>query len=427
MHTLQRRLRRATGFGVIAVLALPLAAQAADYRAQLSESLNSGLAAAHPTLALRADFSNADGGGLVPTGLVRFNVDTRHLSASAWNRLMAAPSGTQLGTITSDFTGAGASPLRVLGHGTDTTGAYVRAGVDVPGATAAIIGSDNLTVIIRRTTSGAQITYQLDWRSAAGKLAPKGVNSALHSVTLALRGVIVYSGAGHVITQNPTGLTAMTNSVIARACAQPACTTLRPASVSSSATVHLPKMVTLAAPVSALYGYRYSIGGTGRAGDAVSLESLATNGLVPARGSTMVKPDGTFVIRATLRSVFTDDGDLALSAGGRYAVASVEGGNATVYGIAGQDTRVTLAQPHFVLQRKTGGKLLHFSVRIPGADQHVRVAIKLGSKTIATGYSTKSGTFSKTIVKPTEHGNLRVVASVPGADTAISNATPFSH
>jgi hypothetical protein len=339
---------------------------------------------------------------------------------------MAASTGTQLGTITSDFTGPGASSLRVLGHGTDSTGAYVRAGVDVPSATAAIIGSDNLTVIIRRTTSGAHITYQLDWHAAAGKLAAKAVNSALHSVTLALRGAIVYSGAGHAITQNPSGQTAMTNSVVARACAQPACTTLRPANVTSSATVHLPKSVTLAAPVSALYGYRYSIGGTGRAGDAVSLESLATNGLVPARGATMVKPDGTFVIRATLRSVFTDDGDLALAAGGRYAVASVEGGNATVYGIAGQDTHVTLAQPHFVLQRKTGGKLLHFSIRIPGADEHVRIAIKLGSKTLATGYSTKSGTFSKTILKPSLRGNLRVVASVPGADTAISNATPLS-
>ncbi len=426
MHTLQRRLRRSAGLAAVAVMALPLTAQAADYRVQLSESVNSGLAAAHPTLILRADLDNADGGGLVPTGLVRFSVDTRHLSGSAWNRLMAASTGTQLGTITSDFTGPGASSLRVLGHGTDSTGAYVRAGVDVPSATAAIIGSDNLTVIIRRTTSGAHITYQLDWHAAAGKLAAKAVNSALHSVTLALRGAIVYSGAGHAITQNPTGQTAMTNSVVARACAQPACTTLRPANVTSSATVHLPKSVTLAAPVSALYGYRYSIGGTGRAGDAVSLESLATNGLVPARGATMVKPDGTFVIRATLRSVFTDDGDLALAAGGRYAVASVEGGNATVYGIAGQDTHVSLAQPHFVLQRKTGGKLLHFSIRIPGADEHVRIAIKLGSKTIATGYSTKSGTFSKTILKPSLRGNLRVVASVPGADTAISNATPLS-
>ena len=179
---------------------------------------------------------------------------------------------------------------------------------------------------------------------------------------------------------------------------RPACTTRTVPTTSSSATVHLPKTVTLAAPVTATYGYRYSIGGTGRSGDVVNLQSLATT--VPARGSTMVKPDGTFVIRATLRSIFTDDGDLAMSARGRYAVASVEGGNATVYGIAAQDTHVVLAQPRFVLQRKTGGKLLHFSVRIPGADHHVRVAIKLGSKTLATGYATKSGTFSKTILKP---------------------------
>ncbi len=190
--------------------------------------------------------------------------------------------------------------------------------------------------------------------------------------------------------------------------------------------MHLPKTVTLAAPVTATYGFRYSIGGTGRSGDTVSLQSLGTSGLVPPRGATMVRPDGTFVIRATLRSLFTDDGDLAMSARGRYAVASVEGGNATVYGIAGQDTKVALSQPRFVLQRKTGGKLLHFSIRIPGADDHVRVAIKLGSKTLVTGYATHSGTFSKTILKPAERGNLRVVASVPGADSAISNATPLS-
>ena len=56
----------------------------------------------------------------------------------------------------------------------------------------------------------------------------------------------------------------------------------------------------------------------------------------------------------------------------------------------------------------------------------MRLAIKLGSKTLATGYATRSGTFSKTTVKPSERGNLRVVASVPGADTAISNATPLT-
>jgi hypothetical protein len=56
----------------------------------------------------------------------------------------------------------------------------------------------------------------------------------------------------------------------------------------------------------------------------------------------------------------------------------------------------------------------------------VRVAIKLGAATLATGYSNRSGTFSKTILKPAERGNLRVVASVPGADTAISKSTPLS-
>ena len=50
----------------------------------------------------------------------------------------------------------------------------------------------------------------------------------------------------------------------------------------------------------------------------------------------------------------------------------------------------------------------------------MRVAIKLGSKTLATGYATQTGRFFKTIVKPSQTGNLRAVASVPGADTALS-------
>jgi hypothetical protein len=424
MHDFDKRIRRATGLGVVAMLAVPLAAQAADYRAQLSESFNSGLAAARPSITLRAVLDNGGGGAPVPTGVIRFNVDSDHLTSSAWASMLAAPAGTQLGTFSSELTGS--STIRVLSSGKDSAGSYVRAGIDVPSSTASIIGDDNLVMVIRRATSGAYLSFVLDAHSAVGKLTAKAVPATLQSVTFALRSSIHYGGKSRGITLNPASLTAMTNSVSARACAQPACATLRPSTTSSSATVHLPKTVTLAAPVSAIYGYRYSIGGTGRAGDAVSLESLATNGVVPARGSTMVKPDGTFVIRATLRSVFTDDGDLALSAGGRYAVASVEGGNATVYGIAGQDTHVALAQPRFVLQRKTGGKLLHFSVRIPGADTHVRVAIRIGTKTLVSGYATSSGTFSKTILKPAERGNLRVIASVPGADTAISNATPLS-
>ena len=88
---------------------------------------------------------------------------------------------------------------------------------------------------------------------------------------------------------------------------------------------------------------------------------------------------------------------------GRYGVASTEGGNATVYGIATEDTRVTLAQPRLVLQRKPGNKL-HFAIRVPGGDEHVRVAIKLGNKTLAQGYATQTGRFFKTIVKPSAQG-----------------------
>jgi hypothetical protein len=424
MTTVQKRLRRAGGIGAVAMLAFPLAAQAADNRAQFSESFNSGLAAARPSITLRTVFDNGSGGAPVPTGVVRFDVDAHHLTSSAWASMLAATGGTQLATVTTDLTGA--SPLRVLSSGKDAAGTYVRAGFDVPSTTAAILGDDTLVVVIRRTPSGAHLSYTLDLRTAVGKLAAKGADSTLQSMTLALHSSIIYGGKSHGITLNPSSTTALTNSVTARSCLQPACVTVSPTTTTGRATVHLPKAVTLAAPVTATYGYRYSIGGTGRSGDAVSLESLATAGLLPARGSTMVKPDGTFVIRATLRSLFTDDGDLAQSARGRYTVASVEGGNATVYGIASQDTHVVLAQPRFVLQRKTGGKLLHFSVRIPGADKHVRVAIKLGAKTLVQGYATSSGVYAKTILKPSERGNLRVVASVPGADTAISNPTPLS-
>jgi len=424
MNTLQQRLRRAGGIGAVAMLAFPLAAQAADYRAQLSESFNSGMAAARPSITLRAVFDNGAGGAPLPSGVVRFTLDSRHLTSSAFASMVNAPSGTQIGDVATDLTGS--STLRVLSSGKDATGTYVRAGFDVPSSLASVIGGDSIVVVIRRTPSGAHLTYTADLHGAVGKLAAKGLDSTLQSMTLALRSSIIYGGKSHGITLNPTSTTALTNSVTGRPCAQPACVTYSATTSSATATVHLPKTVTLAAPVDATYGYRYSIGGTGRSGDAVSLESLAATTLVPARGSTMVKPDGTFVIRATLRSIFTDNGSLAQSARGRYEVASVEGGNATVYGIAAQDTHVVLAQPRFVLQRKTGGKLLHFAVRIPGADEHVRISIKLGAQTLAKGYATHSGVFSKTILKPGARGNLRVVASVPGADTSVSKATPLS-
>src|SRR3954449_12321031 len=103
--TLTKRIRRAGGIGAVALLALPLAAQAADYRAQLSESFNSGLAAARPSITLRAVLDDGSGGLPVPTGVIRFNVDFDHLTSSAWSSMLAAPAGTQLGTLSSDLTG----------------------------------------------------------------------------------------------------------------------------------------------------------------------------------------------------------------------------------------------------------------------------------------------------------------------------------
>ena len=100
------------------MLALPLAAQAADYRAQLSESFNSGLAAARPSITLRAVIDNGGGGAPVPTGIVRFNVDTEHLTSSAWASMLRRP-GAARSSARSSSELTGTSSVRVLSHGTD--------------------------------------------------------------------------------------------------------------------------------------------------------------------------------------------------------------------------------------------------------------------------------------------------------------------
>ena len=138
----------------------------------------------------------------------------------------------------------------------------------------------------------------------------------------------------------------MTNSVTARACVDAACATVRPVGHARAAN---------GAPAEDRHARR-----SGHRHVRLSLLDRRHRPLGRRRQPRVARrrsacrrraaprwcgPDGTFVIRATLRSLFTDDGDLTLAARGRYAVASVEGGNATVYGIAGQDTHVALAQP----------------------------------------------------------------------------------
>ena len=358
-----RSLRRAAGICAIAALALPAAAQAADYRGQLSESISSGAPGVSPSLTLHAAIDNGTGGAPVTTGSLRFTIDGRHLSPSAWTSLTTATPGTQLGTMTTELTGSDARPLRVLAQGRDAAGQYVRAGLAVPRSSAVVIGSDTIPMVIRRATSGA-ITFTLDTHAAVGRFAAASTAATLEDVTLALRNGITFGGKNHPLTLNPAKDTALTNTLTAQACAQPACVTLRPATSIDGATVHLPKIVKVQAPQSAMYGYRYSIIGAARPGDQVALQGLSKDGLVEARGTAAVRPDGSFLIRTTLRSAFSDDGDLLLPARGRYGVASTEGGNATVYGIATEDTHVALTQPRLVLQRKPGNKL-HFAVRVP--------------------------------------------------------------
>ena len=422
--TTNSTLRRTAGICVAAFLALPAAAQAAGYRPQLTEAISNGAGGVSPSLTLTAKIDNGTGGTPVPTGSLRFTIAAGHLAPGAWAALISATPGTQIGTITSELTGSSPSSLRILAQGRDATGQYVRAGVSVERSTAVVIGSDTIPVLIRRAASG-NISLTIDSHVAVGRLAAKSMASTLQKVTLALRNGITAGGKSSALTLNPTKNTALTNTVTAQACGQPSCVTLRPSISVDNATVHLPKTVTVQAPQSALYGYRYSINGAARPGDEVALQGLSNDGLVEARGSAAVRPDGSFLIRTTLRSAFSDDGDLVLPARGRYGVASTEGGNATVYGIATEDTRVTLAQPRLVLKRKPGNKL-HFAIRVPGGDQHVRVTIKLGTKTLAKGYATPTGRFFKTIVKPSSAGNLRAVASVPGADTAFSAPTILS-
>ncbi len=404
---------------------MPLAAQAADYRAQLSESFNSGLAGARPSITLRAVLDNGSGGAPAPTGRLRFNVDSHHLTSSAWASLLAASPGTQLGTVTSDLSGT--SSLRVLSHGTDASGAYVRAGVDLPGSTASIVGDDNLVVVIRRVER--RCSRDVRPRHADSRRQARRAGRQLDAADGDARPAQLdrlrrQEPRHHVQPDRPDGDDELRHR--SRLCRSD----LRDAghddqleqrhrAPAEDRDARRPGHRHLRLPL--LDRRHGSLGRHRQPPVARNVRSGAAPRLHDGAG-----PDGTFVIRATLRSLFTDDGDLAMSARGRYAVASVEGGNATVYGIAGQDTKVVLSQPRFVLQRKTGGKLLHFSIRIPGADDHVRVSIKLGARTLVTGYATHSGTFSKTILKPAERGNLRVVASVPGADTAVSNATPLS-
>ena len=414
---------RLAGLCLLALAAvLPASAGAATYAPTLQETISAGTAGANPSIALTASFAS----GTVSTGAVTYWVNVGHLAPKAWQTIQAAPAGTRLGTFTSTITGADATQIRLQGTASDAQGPFVRATIGVTRPVAQQLGSSFIPATLRLANGSKYIAIQVDVHAAVGRLAALRAPTAVTTAKLALQGTIAYGGAVRPITLNPAKDTALVNLVSAQACAQPACTTLSPSTPSSAALVHLPKLVTLRAPESLQYGYRYSIDGTARPGDHVMLQVLTDDGaLVESPWTSAARADGRFIVRATIRSGFGSDNELIRPAAAHYTVAAREG-NATVLSAASNATHVRLAKPTFKLLRKDAGSKFHFAVRVPGADSNVKVRIVLGKRTLAEGMANSAGRVFATIARPIQKGNLRVIASVPGAETSISDPVPFS-
>ncbi len=416
------RAARLAGLCLVALTALPATAGAATYAPALQETIAAGTAGANPAIALTASFDS----GTVSTGALTYWVNAGHLAPKAWQTIQAAPAGTRLGTFTSTITGSDATQIRLQGAGNDAQGPFVRAIIGVPRPIAQQLGSSFIPATLRLSSGGKYIAIRVDMHAAAGRLAALRAPAIVTKATLALQGTIAYGGVVRPVTLNPVKDTALVNLVSAQACAQPACVTLSPTTPSSAALVHLPKQVTLRAPESLQYGYRYSIYGTARPGDHVMLQVLTDSGtLVESPWTSAARADGQFVVRATIRSGFGSDNELVRPAAAHYGVAAREG-NATVLAAATNATHVRLAKPTFRLVRKDAGSKLHFAVRVPGADTNVKVRIVLGKQTLAEGMANSAGRVFATIARPIQKGNLRVIASVPGAETSISDPVPFS-
>jgi hypothetical protein len=427
MHT--RQLKTAAclvSLGAAALAAQPATAATGDHQTTLKETFSTGAASANPVISLDAVLSSADGKNPVSTGSIVYRIDAGHLAPGAWKAIQNAPAGTRLGTFSSIVTGSSPTKVSLQGPGRDKQGPLVHATIGIDKTFAKGVGSSIIPITLRQSSDMKSITVAVNLQMPVGKLIALRFDSTVRDATLTLQGTIAYGNALHPITANPTKLTALTNMVTTQACAQPACTTLRPAGDKSIATVHLPKVVTLTAPAALSYGYRYSIGGTGRPGDHITLNALASDGsLIPSPWGADVRPDGTFEVRATVRSEFGSDNQLVRPAAARYAASATEG-NATVLAIAANDTHVSLVKPMLHIQRKQGGNELHFAVRVPGADPNVNVRIQLGKRVIAEGKTNSAGRYSITVASPIAKGNLRAVASVAGADTSISAPIAFS-
>ena len=383
----------------------PASAATGDHQTTLKETFSTGAAAANPVISLDAEFAVGE---------------TASRSRSRHHRLPHRRPSPLAEGVGRDAARPGRDPARDVleqahrlrpdhaapRRAPDATrkGAFVRATIGIDKTLSKGIGSSTVPVVLRMANGGKLLTVRVDLKMPVAKLTALGIDSTLRSATLTLQGTIAYGAALHPITLNPSKVTVLTNAVTAQACATPTCTALRSGTPASPTSVHLPKVVSLSAPAQLNYGYRYSIGGTGQPGDHITLSVLGSDGtLLASPWGADVRPDGTFEVRATVRSGFGTDDALVRPATARY-VASATEGNATVLATAANDTAVSLVTPIFHIQRKNAGSKLHLSVHVPGADTNTSVRIMLGNRTIAQGKTTAAGRFVTTDRKPDRQG-----------------------
>jgi hypothetical protein len=335
------------------------------------------------------------------------------VSRNAFGALAAAPAGTEIGYVMTDLTGRVKQlPLRktaVKGKGAART---VQLTIDTPPERAAVAGA-TLPATARQTATG-RVLIDVNLRDAQLKLAAAQRDLPLSELDLTLFGRI---GSTPFVTV-PSTTRAVQNSMTVQACTGPTCQPGEPQR--DTATVTLPKTVTLDAPASATYGRLTTFSGTRFGNDAVDLWVQEGRGLYLAvrNAHYAIREAGAFQAYAPLRTIFNEDHDLVQPATGRYVIADIENGKGIVLGAAGHDTYVHVAKPKLRIHHV--GSKVRVWVTVPGGNGNFTTTIKLAKRTVAVGRLHAGGTFTTLIPRPEHMTTLRVFAKVRGAATALA-------
>jgi hypothetical protein len=303
-------------------------------------------------------------------------------------------------------------PLRkttVKGTGAART---VQLTVDTPPEQAAVAGP-TLPATARQSTAG-QLLIDLDLRDAQQKLAAAHQSLPLSELDLTLFGSI--GSAPFVVV--PATTRAVRTTLTVQACTGPTCKPGEPQR--DTASVTLPKVVALNAPVSAAYGREATFSGTRFGNDAVNLWVQEGRGLYLAVRNVHYasREPGSFLAYAPLRSIFNDRHDLVQPATGRYVIADIENGKGIVLGVADHETAVHVARPRLRIHHV--GSHVRVWVTVPGGNGNFTTTIKLAKRTVAVGRLHAGGTFTTLIPRPEHMTTLRVFAKVRGAATALA-------